>query len=384
LLTKLIEEVNNKFLADLAPLAREDPGSSEGYDSDDGEIITNHAAVHKNTRFIVIGGSHAARIDGALDDLDLEVADLSSPGWTVTEANVQCATALLLEELKQNKQMKTIIIYQLLDNSSYFGTGEDGQRRPPLKDQGRYHIISDLQLADRDLVKLMVNTCTPLLRAGGDHEKIITVPFMRYMSYKCCEDPNHLTNFKCKGWGNYIGESLININTWLNDVVYLKRIRNFEIMCPNELLQRNVSLKKAAWRLYKFWSQDPVHMTKEGYAELAVALSVAACDLTLRRPCPGGNTPQQCAGTGIGRGSGSGTGTGRGSGTGTGPQRASSLASVRRQSWVSADDAIAERHQQRGGLRGGRGRPWHTPATRGSGGWRGSGQRSRGRRLRPY
>jgi hypothetical protein len=145
-------------------------------------------------------------------------------------------------------------------------------------------------------------------------------------------------------------------------------------MCPNELLQRNVSLKKAARRLYKFWSQDPVHMTKDGYAALAVAISGAARDLTPRRPCTGGNTPQQGAGTGAGPGTGSGTG----------PPRPSGSASIRRQSWVSADDAVAERYQQRGGSRGGRGRPWHTPATRGSGGWRGSGQRSRGRRPRPY
>jgi hypothetical protein len=145
---------------------------------------------------------------------------------------VQCATALLLEELQLNKQLKTVIIHQLLDNSSYFGTGSDGLRRSPIKEQGRYHILGDLQLLDRDLVKQMTTTFTPLLRAGGEHKKIILVPLMHYMSSECCGDQNHLTNFKCEGWGNYIGESLINISTWFNDVVYLKIIRTLRLCAP--------------------------------------------------------------------------------------------------------------------------------------------------------
>jgi hypothetical protein len=166
LLTCLITELNNKFLADLAPLARDDSGGADASDSEECNDVINHASMHKNTCFIVVGGSHAACIAGALDDLGLEVADLSSPCWTVTDTNVQCATALLLEELQLNKQMKMVIIYQLLDNSSYFGTGCDGFRRSPIKEQGRYHILGDLQLADCDLVKQMTTTCTPLLRAG--------------------------------------------------------------------------------------------------------------------------------------------------------------------------------------------------------------------------
>jgi hypothetical protein len=374
LLTCLITELNSKFLADLAPLARDNSGTAGTSDSEEEAI--DHASVHKNTRFIIIGGSHAARIASALDDLNLEVTDLSSPGWSVTDANVQCATALLLEELELNKQMKTIIIYQLLDNSSYYGTRSDGLRHSPIKDQGRYHILGDLQLADRDLVKQMTTTFTPLLRAGGEHEKIILVPLMRYVSSKCCGDRSHITNFKCEGWGKFIGQGVINIGTWLNDVVYLKRIRNFEIVCPNELLHRDETPKKAARRLYRYWSEDPVHMTKEGYAALAEALSDAARSLNTRRPSCG--TSSSLPGSGSTTGAGTGNGTGSRSGGGT------RGAANRRQSWVSADDAVAECSQQHGSYRGGRGRPWHFPAARGRGGWRGSNQKYRGRRLRLY
>jgi hypothetical protein len=89
LLTCLITELNNKFLADLAPLARDNSGGADASDSDDREEVTNNASMHKNTRLIMVGGSHAARIASALDNLGLEIADLSSPGWTVTDANVQ-------------------------------------------------------------------------------------------------------------------------------------------------------------------------------------------------------------------------------------------------------------------------------------------------------
>jgi hypothetical protein len=191
------------------------------------------------------------------------------------------------------------------------------------------------------------------------------------MSSKCCEDQNHLTNFKCEGLGSYIGESLINISMWLNDVVYLKRIRNFEIVCPNELLHRDETPKKAARRLYKYWSQDSVHMNNDGYTALAAALSETAWDLNPRRPSTGAITSQP------------GSSTGPGSSSGSGPMLAklNRGASSRRQSWVSADDAIAEQYQQRGGLRGSRGRPWHPRAACGRGGWWGGLQNIRGRRL---
>jgi hypothetical protein len=212
---------------------------------------------------------------------------------------------------------------------------------------------------------MMTNTCTPLLRAGGDHKKIVRVPLMRYMSSKFCDDQSQLTNFKCEGWGGYIGESLNNISTWLNDVVYLKRIRNFKIVCPNKLLHWDETMKKVARRLYKYWSQDPVNMTKDGYAALAAALSETAQDLNPRRPNTSETTSQP--------------GTSSGSGTCAGPRPVSLNrgASHQRQSWVSTDNAIAERSQQRGGYRGGRGRPWHLPAARGRGGWQGGSQKIR-------
>jgi hypothetical protein len=130
--------------------------------------------------------------------------------------------------------------------------------------------------------------------------------------------------------------------------------------------------KKAARRLYKYWSQDPVHMTTDGYVALATALSEAARDLNTRR-ANNAETPSQ-------RGSGSGTGPGTGSRT----SYAARGACIRRQSWVSADEATAERAQLRGGFRGGRERPWYTPVYRGRGGPRGGGQRGRGKRVWPY
>jgi hypothetical protein len=173
-----------------------------------------------------------------------------------------------------------------------------------------------------------------------------------------------------KGGGGFIGESLINVGMWLNDVVYLKRIRNFEIICSNELLHRDETPKKAARRLYKYWSQDPVHMTTNGYVALATALSEVARDLNPRR-ANNAETPSQF---------GSGSGVGSSSKTSYAERGACS----RRQSWVSADEATAERAQQRGGFRGCRGRPWYTPVYRGRGGPRGGGQRGRGKRVWPY
>jgi hypothetical protein len=79
LLAELIMELNAKFLTDLADLSKCQPYSSN--DSD-------WASFFEGKKVIVMGGSHAGWLPGCLDDLKLQMADLSTPGWKITEEAV--------------------------------------------------------------------------------------------------------------------------------------------------------------------------------------------------------------------------------------------------------------------------------------------------------
>jgi MoaA/NifB/PqqE/SkfB family radical SAM enzyme len=71
LLDALIEDINSTFMCNLA---------LEYCTSRDGtaNISSNMATV--NTRYVVIGASHAGRLASALKEMGSEVADLSVPG----------------------------------------------------------------------------------------------------------------------------------------------------------------------------------------------------------------------------------------------------------------------------------------------------------------
>jgi hypothetical protein len=347
LLNTLLNELNAKFLADLAPLAVAEPDQDRGPVDPVPDIIA-----HGDKRFIIIGGSHAARLAECLDNVGLHVADLSIPGWTVTDANVDSMLALLEKVLAEKSDKNSVIIYQLFDNDSYFGTNTDGSCLKPFKQGGKYHIQGDLQMADRDQLKVLVGRATPLLRAGGEADKIVLVPLVRYVTAKCCSNPAHITNFNDDSWGDLHANRLTEMRKWLGDICFFKRIRNFRVWCPNELLH-----ECAGKAVQSYWAGNPVHMNNDGYRVLSVAMLEALKDDLPRRPY-------------------------------TEPQQATA-APPKRQSWVSRDDTIAGRsyntgHRPARGHGWSRGKPGVFGRGRRGGLNGGRGPRGRWQRPKPY
>jgi hypothetical protein len=174
-----------------------------------------------------------------------------------------------------------------------------------------------------------------------------------------------------------MSEGLEEIQRSLNDLVAGKKICNFKVMLPIQLLDNDEDTEEWIRSRKKFWAADPVHMTAEGYAELSCVLTMAATTANFDRTKDEGLAAAPAANTvKVPRP----------------PPRA-----FKRQEWVSADDTTAHRvytkpQHHRGGKRG-----WAYPPRgffRGhqSGRGRGSGgsalpgnHRGRGRhRNRPY
>jgi hypothetical protein len=99
LLSELMLELNTKFMSDLGELTREDTGLEDKDTAED------------NRHYIVIGGSHAGRLADSLDDMGLHVADLSVPGWSVCERNVEKAVAELQKELSGVGDTPVVLIF---------------------------------------------------------------------------------------------------------------------------------------------------------------------------------------------------------------------------------------------------------------------------------
>jgi hypothetical protein len=70
-------------------------------------------------RLIVIGGSHASRTVAALENLEVEVVDLTTPGWTITEHNVEKLVPQLENVLAEETNLKDVVVYHMFDNSIF-------------------------------------------------------------------------------------------------------------------------------------------------------------------------------------------------------------------------------------------------------------------------
>jgi hypothetical protein len=338
LLTELVLELNTKFMTDLVDLVKNDQSICS-------EIDWRY--YFEGKKIIVMGGSHAGRMASELDAIKLPVVDLSTPGWKITDTSVDSLIHQLQAVLKEDPDQECILIYHVFDNSVYFSTDATGGRVEPVKIDGRYHIIGDLDCCQRDDFKDLFSSITLLLRAGGNNRKIIMSPLIRYGTRTCCSKPDHLTNFKLK---TSMRPMLAESPEWLQNLAFFKRIREVTVVAPHELLSdggTDERTKEATRRIASYWDQDPVHMTRTGYAVLAKQLAV--------RISRTGGTAAATAAKPAQKGTGKG----------------------RRPSWVSMDKAVATRTDVRGRQRGGG--QWPGPKHGGgSRGFRGGWHRARG------
>jgi hypothetical protein len=364
LIATLADELNSKFMTELGPVIAGDDASGDECENTD------------PVRLIFIGGSHASRLAKAAAQLGYDVVNLSMPGFRCTEDTIETGCILLREALQENEEARNIVIYQLLDNNVFFESREDGSRSLPSRgEDDRYHITGRLDFADHNVIKTLVNSITPLLRAGGEAEKIILSPLPRYIR-RCCRDKSHLTNKADEDYASRMGEALSDMRDSMKDLIFGKKIRSFKVLSTTLLLTGD-DAEETADKIRAYWREDPVHMTTEGYTELVEAVINTAVSAAYNRPSGSAKKKQDAA-----------------------PAR-----SVKRKQWVSEDDTLAHRRtgsssyqhekkqrgswhikgrgeQQDGGRGGGehrddaRGGSWQGRGSRGSGSWRG---KSRGR-----
>jgi hypothetical protein len=201
---------------------------------------------------------------------------------------------------------------------------------------GRYHIPGRLEYADKTVVRKLVNTSAPLLRAAGQNRKYILSPLLRYLTKPCCEDKQHLTNrAEKKRFIKSMAARMRDIKDEIKDLVFGKRIRAFKVLSPNLLLLEGADEQEQAQSLTTLWDEDPVHLVEEKYEVLVTALvertkteTFTNMPATVHAKMPNSSSLKKSV-----------------------PQH------LQRQSWVTEDDTYAHRdYGQSSNWRGGRGR----------------------------
>jgi hypothetical protein len=143
----------------------------------------------KKPRVIVIGASHCSRMCRELRMRNVDVIDLSVPGWMPTDGNV----AKLIDDISILGNIDDCIsVVDVLSNVTYRYEQYDGSLALPVKNDGIYHMNGKVQVCSRETV---INT---FLKTKGifdslPGQKIVLPPIPRYLFTPCCDNASHCT-----------------------------------------------------------------------------------------------------------------------------------------------------------------------------------------------
>jgi hypothetical protein len=181
IISNIFTELNEKFCVDL-----DDPPSFS-------RSISALPTVHGSRRTVVIGGSNLGKIAKAAVESGSAVVYLTASGWSPKPGNIKKITEVL-----KNLQLKpcVTIVIDAMANSTYLGTDDNGLPLPSVKsaEDGRHHLIGDLQLAPPPPLKTNLKQVEILIEHSGWARIVILVPVLRYVRGPCCGDGGHVTN----------------------------------------------------------------------------------------------------------------------------------------------------------------------------------------------
>jgi hypothetical protein len=228
-------------------------------------------------RLFVIGASHATRLVGGLAESGLPVINLATPGWTLDNNS---AAEIGRKLSNQNAGSGDILIIDPLSNSIFCGTDENGDHVDPVKSDGVWHIPGNLSVRAKSYVKAKVAILKKLIDSVPDCKIILISPLPRYVTGRCCPDPDHLVNFADPGYANEISDDMESVDCILEALVQSLStptvLLNF-ISCADEPTCGLPDLKIDGNPLWH--NLDPVHGSKGTYDAMAKLIHATVDEL---------------------------------------------------------------------------------------------------------
>jgi hypothetical protein len=90
-----------------------------------------------------------------------------------------------------------VIIIDPLANSVFCGTNSEGDHVDPVRLPDRkYHIPGDLTCWSKSKIKKILDDLASILPKEVTPRLILIVPIPRYVTARCCDDQDHITNFE--------------------------------------------------------------------------------------------------------------------------------------------------------------------------------------------
>jgi hypothetical protein len=250
--------------------------SNPSLDRCSGDIVFDQQLGH-NSKIFAIGASHMTRLVGGLAEHGLNVVNLANPGWILTE---ESATDIRLKLKNCGAGPGDILLIDPLSNSLYCGSDSEGNLTVPVKINGDWHVVGEMNVRPRPYLKIVLQSLKKITDALPDSKLIVLSPMPRYVSTKCCEAADHITNFSEPTYANEISASLERVDELLT--AWLQAQPNISILMdyrtgtdepeaePRDLMVDGMLV---------WGADDPVHAAAPLYWKLAEAIATALEDM---------------------------------------------------------------------------------------------------------
>jgi hypothetical protein len=139
---------------------------------------------------------------------------------------------------------------------------------------GKHHILGSLTAAPTSVIKKALQTAVGFVEVAKSSSFILVAPTPRYVTKKCCTNPEHIDNFEDANYERELMEGIDHhiqsLNSWATELGI-----DFYILDPvssgdssvDTLRGRTSTLGESLW-----CTEDPVHLTRSGYRDIAEAI----------------------------------------------------------------------------------------------------------------
>ncbi len=146
-------------------------------------------------RLAIVGGSHAKRIGENLESLGVQVLNCAVGGWTLNKTSGEALTARITGLDIGTSTIEDVVVLDLLSNSAYGGTDEEGCPQPAQKlSDGKWHVIGDITPQPPSVIRAKLKIISGKLPVEKNLLYILVVPIPRYLTEACCGDSTHCVN----------------------------------------------------------------------------------------------------------------------------------------------------------------------------------------------
>jgi hypothetical protein len=221
-------------------------------------------------RIFVIGGSHVKRMVGGLESLNMDIVDLSRPGWRADPEHI----ADIAEKLKKYDIADTdTLLIDPLSNTAVCGTDTNRMLINQIKIGDGWHIVGAMSYVPKQRAKTLLAKIRDIALPGKNPRIIALSPLPRYVIEKCCLDPEHITNADDNDFLADIDSNIEILeellNGWAQSINVRSEVFSFRMVAdnPGDDLHALQVRSDPLWR-----AGDPVHGSVSYYAEMASAV----------------------------------------------------------------------------------------------------------------